>query len=62
VSSVNGQTGTVALGIGDIPTLTAQLASKAASSHGHTIAQVSNLQSTLDGLQAQITTVDGGSY
>ena len=62
VSSVNGQTGTVAIGIGDIPNLTAQLASKAASTHGHTIAQISNLQTTLDGLQAQITTIDGGSY
>lgn len=62
VSSVNGETGEVALGIGDIPNLTAILASKAASTHGHTIAQISNLQSTLDSLQAQITTIDGGSY
>jgi len=62
VSSVNGQAGEVALGIGDIPNLTAQLASKAASSHGHTIAQVSNLQSTLTALQGRIDLVDGGTY
>lgn len=55
VSSVNGKTGEVAIGISDIPTLTQQLASKAASTHGHTIAQVSNLQTTLDALQAAIT-------
>jgi hypothetical protein len=62
VSSVNGQTGTVALGVGDIPNLTAQLAGKAASTHGHTIAQISNLQSTLNSLQAQIDVIDGGTY
>lgn len=62
VSSVNGLTGTVALGIGNIPNLTAVLAGKADTTHGHTIAQVANLQSTLDGLQAQITTIDGGTY
>lgn len=62
VSSVNGKTGTVALGIGDIPNLTANLAGKADSSHGHSIAQVSNLQTTLTGLQDQITTIDGGEY
>jgi hypothetical protein len=62
VSSVNGQAGDVALGIGDIPNLTAQLASKAASTHGHTIAQVSNLQSTLTALQGRIDRVDGGTY
>lgn len=62
VSSVNGKTGTVALGIGDIPNLTANLAGKADSSHGHTIAQVANLQTTLNSLQSQITTIDGGEY
>jgi hypothetical protein len=62
VSSVNGQAGEVALGIGDIPNLTAQLASKAASTHGHTIAQISNLQSTLAGLQERIDLIDGGTY
>jgi hypothetical protein len=62
VSSVNGQTGTVSLGIGDIPTLTAQLASKASSTHGHTIAQISDLQSALNSLQAQIDAIDGGTY
>lgn len=55
VSSVNGQSGTVALGIGDIPTLTAQLAGKAASLHGHTIAQITGLQTALEN-------VDGGTY
>lgn len=62
VSSVNGQSGAVALGISDIPNLTAQLASKAASSHGHTIAQISNLQATLTALQSQISVIDGGTY
>jgi hypothetical protein len=62
VSTVNGQAGEVALGIGDIPDLTAQLAAKAASSHGHTITQVSNLQSTLAALQSQIDVIDGGTY
>lgn len=62
VSSVNGLTGSVALGIGNIPNLTAALAGKADSSHGHTIAQISNLQTTLTGLQQQIDTIDGGTY
>lgn len=62
VSSVNGKTGTVALGIGDIPNLTASLAGKADSTHGHTIAQIANLQTILDGLQGQITNIDGGEY
>lgn len=62
VSSVNGLTGTVALGIGNIPNLTASLAGKADSNHGHTIAQVANLQTTLDSLQSQINTIDGGTY
>jgi hypothetical protein len=62
VSSVNGRTGTVALGIGDIPNLTAALAGKADSTHGHTIAQISNLQTVLNGLQAQIDSIDGGTY
>ena len=48
--------------IGDIPNLTAQLASKAASTHGHAIAQISNLQTTLNALQAQIDLIDGGTY
>ena len=55
MSSVNGQSGTVALGIGDIPNLTAQLAGKAASLHGHTIAQITGLQTALENL-------DGGTY
>lgn len=69
VSSVNGKTGEVSLGIGDIPTLTQQLAGKAANNHGHTIAQISNLQTTLDAIQTAISNlgnalpkIDGGSY
>lgn len=63
VSSVNGQTGAVALGIGNIPNLTTTLAGKADSNHGHSIAQVSNLQTTLNSLQTQINNIaDGGTY
>jgi hypothetical protein len=49
VSSVNGQTGAVALGVGDIPSLTELLAGKAASTHGHAIADIANLQAELNG-------------
>jgi hypothetical protein len=56
VSSVNGKTGAVVLGMSDIAGLVSAIAAKADSSHGHTIAQISNLQLTLDGL------ADGGSY
>jgi hypothetical protein len=56
VASVNGRTGVVVLAMSDIAGLVAAIAAKADSSHGHTIAQISNLQSTLDGL------ADGGSY
>jgi hypothetical protein len=56
VASVNGRTGVVVLGISDIAGLVSAIAAKADSTHGHTIAQISNLQSTLDGL------ADGGSY
>lgn len=63
VSSVNGQTGAVALGIGDIPNLTTSLAAKADSNHGHSIGQISNLQTTLTNLQTQINAIaDGGAY
>ncbi len=58
VSSVNGKTGVVALGVGDIPNLTALIAGKADATHGHTIAQIANLQSTLTALQSP----DGGTY
>ena len=51
VSSVNGQTGVVALGMGDIPNLVASLGAKANDNHGHEIAQVSNLQAALDGIR-----------
>ncbi len=56
VASVNGKTGVVVLGVSDIGGLVAAIAAKADSSHGHSIAQISNLQSTLDAL------ADGGTY
>lgn len=62
VTSVNGQQGVIAIGIGDIPNLTTALAGKADSNHGHSIAQVSNLQPTLTSLQNQIAAMDGGSF
>ncbi len=62
VSSVNGKTGLVSLGLADIPNLVAAIGAKADSNHGHAIAQVSNLQSILTGLQSQITNFDGGAY
>jgi hypothetical protein len=63
VTSVNGLNGVVALGISNIPNLTTALAGKADSNHGHTIAQVSNLQTTLTSLQNQINNIaDGGTY
>ncbi|MFO7805759.1 MAG: hypothetical protein R6V30_08850 [Paracoccaceae bacterium] len=48
VSSVNGQTGTVALAIGDIPDLTSTLGGKADSYHGHQIGDVQELQTALN--------------
>jgi hypothetical protein len=62
VSSVNGQTGLVSIGMADIPNLVAAIGAKADSNHGHSIGQVSNLQTTLAGLQSQITDFDGGAY
>ena len=56
VTSVNGRAGVVVLGISDISGLTTAIASKADSLHGHTIAQISNLQSTLNAI------TDGGTY
>lgn len=56
VTSVNGKTGLVVLGMSDIAGLVSALAAKADSSHGHTIAQVSNLQATLNAI------TDGGTY
>ena len=56
VISVNGQTGTVILTMSDISGLVTALASKADSNHGHAIAQISDLQSTLDAIK------DGGTY
>ena len=46
----------VVLGMSDIAGLVSALAAKSESSHGHTIAQVSNLQAALDAIS------DGGSY
>jgi len=62
VSSVKGKTGLVSLGMADIPNLVAAIGAKADSNHGRSIAQVSNLQTTLTGLQSQITDFDGGGY
>ncbi|MBN9021185.1 MAG: hypothetical protein J0H08_03645, partial [Rhizobiales bacterium] len=62
VSSVNGKTGLVSLTMADIPNLVTAIGAKADSNHGHSIAQVSNLQTTLTGLQSQITNFDGGAY
>lgn len=56
VASVNGKTGAVVLGLSDIPQLVSALASKADSNHGHSIAQIANLQATLNALG------DGGAY
>lgn len=64
VVSVNGQTGVVTIGIGSIDGLVAALAGKAASVHGHTIAEVANLQSALDAKAAisdVVTALDGKS-
>lgn len=66
VSSVNGKTGVVSLGVSDIPNLTTLLAGKADANHGHSISQISNLQTTLTSLQQQIDAIvsalDGGEY
>jgi hypothetical protein len=56
VSSVNGKTGVVVLGMSDIAGLVSTLAAKADGSHGHAISQISNLQATLNAIS------DGGSY
>ena len=56
VSSVNGKTGIVTIAVSDIAGLVAALAAKADSHHGHSIAQISNLQTTLNNL------ADGGTY
>jgi len=62
VSSVNGQTGAVLLGLSDIPSLVATLGGKADANHGHTVAQVSGLQAALDGkLNTDNITLDGGT-
>ena len=50
VTSVNGRQGSVVLGMSDIAGLVSALAAKSESSHGHTIAQVSNLQAALDAI------------
>ena len=55
VSSVNGLTGIITFGMSDIPGLVDALGGKAASSHGHTIAEVT-------GLEAELSSIDGGSY
>ncbi len=62
VSSVNGRTGAVSLGLSDIPNLVASLGAKAESNHGHAISQITNLQATLNALQTAAANPDGGSY
>jgi hypothetical protein len=67
VSSVNGRTGVVALGMSDIPNLVSALAAKAAGNHGHEINEVSGLVNALAGKAAsghvhgidQITALQG---
>lgn len=49
VSSVNGQTGEVSLGITDIPNLLTTLNGKALTTHGHQIGDVQGLQTALNG-------------
>ena len=49
VSSVNGMTGAVTIGVGNISGLQGQIDGKAATGHTHTIADVSGLQTALDG-------------
>jgi hypothetical protein len=44
------------LGMSDIAGLVSTLAAKADGSHGHTISQISNLQTTLNAIS------DGGTY
>jgi len=48
VSSVNGMTGAVTIGVGNISGLQGQLDGKAANVHSHTIADVTGLQTALD--------------
>ncbi len=48
VDSVAGKTGVITLDTSDIAGLTSALANKAASSHTHSIADVTGLQTTLD--------------
>lgn len=77
VSSVNGLTGIVTFGISDIPNLAETLGGKAASSHGHAIGDVSDLQTALDAKAdaaatqtaldakanaADLNEIDGGTY
>ena len=64
VSSVNGLTGIVTFGMSDIPGLVDALGSKAEASHGHTIAEVSDLQTALDtkANASDWTVIDGGVY
>lgn len=68
VSSVNGKTGSVSIGMGDIPSLAAALGGKASSSHGHIMSDISGLTAALAG-KAAIShshsgsdTIDGGTY
>lgn len=56
VASVNGKTGAVVLSMSDISGLVSAIAAKADGNHGHSIAQITNLQTTLNAI------ADGGTY
>ena len=62
VTSVNGKSGVVTIAMSDIAGLVAAIAAKADSNHGHSIAQISNLQTTLTALEGLAANPDGGSY
>lgn len=62
VTSVNGRSGVVTIAMSDIAGLVAAIAAKADSNHGHSIAQISNLQTTLTTLEEVAANPDGGVY
>lgn len=64
VSSVNGLTGIITFGMSELPGLVAALGGKATSSHGHAIADVSDLQTALNAKAdaSDLTVIDGGIY
>jgi hypothetical protein len=54
VSSVNGQTGAVALGMSDIANLVSTLGAKADGNHGHSIEQISGLADVLSAVSKTV--------